>query len=231
MPSSLSLRRRLRESRRLRRAVTAGVAAWLRLCRDRARWRVEGLEAVRAVAAEGPVVLVLWHEHLMMAPVHWQQHVGTPMMSIHDTSPIGRLAGELQPRFGSAPMAMAPGQSNLVTSRAVLRQARDGVTIAITADGPLGPRRAVKDAPVDWARVSGLPVVAYAFDMAHARALDTWDRLRMPLPFGRAACVFEVLPEGFARDIPTATHAPRLAAALDRVAARAQALASGRPSG
>ncbi len=189
------------------------------------RWQVEGAEAVRALAAAGPVVYVVWHEHLMLAPAHWQQHLGTAMMSVHDTSPIGRLAGELQPFFGSEPMAMSPTMSNLVVSRAVMRHARAGITIGITADGPVGPRRALKDAPIDWARFTGLPVVVYAFDQRRCWRLGTWDRILLPVPFGRSACVFAVVSaEGFSRRGTADDYRDDLASALNTVTARAAAL-------
>ncbi len=219
-----SLSRRLREMPLLRGIVTRLVAFWLRRCRAGVRWRVEGVDAVRALAAKGPVVFVMWHEHLMMCTVHWQQHVGTPMLSVHDTSSIGRLAGELQPLFGSTPMAMSSKTSNLAISRAVMRQARAGVTVGITGDGPNGPVRVLNDAPLDWARITGLPVVVYAWDTARARRLKTWDRLMVPLPFGRGACVFAVASTGLSRDDTAGDHRPAIEAALGAVTARAAAL-------
>ena len=54
--------------------------------------------------------------------------------------------------------------SNLAASRVILRRVREGVSIGMTGDGPLGPSHiAVKDPPLDWARVMKRPVYAYAF--------------------------------------------------------------------
>lgn len=224
----MGFRHRLAESRLLRGAVTGGIAGWFRLCRRGAKWHVEGAAEVKALAGEGPVILILWHEHLLLAPVHWQQHIGTPIMSVHDSSRIGRLAGELQPKFGSKPMAMHARTSNLAMSRRVMQEARAGVSIGITADGPIGPRRVLQDAPVDWARFTGLPVVVYAFEMAWGRRLGTWDRLIWPMPLGRAACVYRVVSDRLARDSATGDHRDPLTSALNEVSARAAELVAGK---
>ena len=61
----------------------------------------------------------------------------------------------------------------------------------MTNDGPLGPAFAVKDAPLDWARATGMPIVSYAFATTRFRKLKTWDSMVIPRPFGKGAIVFQ----------------------------------------
>jgi len=85
---------------------------------------------------------------------------------------------------------MSEKQSNRAALRMILKRVNDGVSIGMTGDGPLGPALAVKDAPLDWARATGLPVFCYAFSTTRGRRLASWDRMLVPHPFGKGAYVF-----------------------------------------
>ncbi|NCO85485.1 MAG: hypothetical protein GW886_02500 [Rhodobacterales bacterium] len=183
-----TLRQRLEQSDLLAGGLGRLLAGWLRFCQATTRWDRDDA-ALRAALAGGPVVLVLWHECSLMGPVHWPRDAA-PLSSLRDTSPIGRVSGAVQARLGLAPMAMAARASNRAASREVLRRMQAGVSLGLTGDGPLGPVRRLKDAPLDWARASGAPVFVYACAMTRARRLRTWDRMLWPMPFGRGVCLY-----------------------------------------
>lgn len=59
--------------------------------------------------------------------------------------------------------------------------------IAITTDGPRGPRREVKDGMIYLASRTGRPIVPVAFEAGKAwRPVGKWTDLVVPKPFGRA---------------------------------------------
>lgn len=186
----MTLRRRIETSKWLARLVAFLVGNYLWLCQRTTRWTVIGRDALDADLAEGPILLVMWHGRSLMGPVHWPDHIG-PLSSLHDASPIGRASGMMQRRFGLQPMLMADGTSNRAASREILRRVRAGISIGMTGDGPLGPALVVKDAPLDWARVIGRPVYAYAFATKRHKRLGTWDNMMIPLPFTQGAVVFQ----------------------------------------
>ena len=185
-------RRRIEQSPLLAKAIATVVAWYLRLCIVTSKWDVSGLDALQSDMADGPVLCVLWHGRLLMIAPHWPRAAGS-LSCLHDTAPVGRAAGALQAYFGLQPMAMSDKQPNLVVSRAVMKRAKEGVSIGITADGPLGPGYAVKDAPLEWARILQRPVYGYAFATKRSWRLGTWDRMMVPLPFSRGAVVFNRL--------------------------------------
>ena len=186
----MKLRHRLRQSPVLVGLVARLAYGWLRLCNRTTRWQIFGRDSLDAALSEGPVIVVLWHEHLMTALLHWRG-TGKPLMSLHDTSPIGRVAGAMEALAGLIPVAMSAKASNLAMSRRIRRAVQDGVSVGLTGDGPEGPRREMKTAPLDWARATGVPVFLYASAMRRQRRLDTWDRMILPLPFTRGVAVFE----------------------------------------
>jgi lysophospholipid acyltransferase (LPLAT)-like uncharacterized protein len=218
------IRRRIEGSVWLARLLGGLIGLWLRLCHATTRWDRQGEDAVVAALQDGPVILILWHECTMLAPVHWaglrRRGVPAPLSSLRDTSPIGRVSGAVQAHFGLQPMAMADGASNRAASRTVLRRLTEGMSVGLTGDGPLGPVRVLKDAGLDWARVSGRPVFVYAFSVRRHRRLATWDKMILPLPFTRGALAYRAWQGVVPRHPDAAALAALragLAAALDGV--------------
>ena len=61
--------------------------------------------------------------------------------------------------------------------------AERGYDLAITPDGPRGPRYTVQDGAMSMAQVTGLPVVPAAYHLKWKIQLKSWDRFQIPLPF------------------------------------------------
>ena len=186
------LRRRIENSALLARVLATVIAWYLRFCRKTTSWEVRGLEALEADMADGPVLCALWHGRLLMIAPHWPRQFGS-LSCLHDTAPIGRAAGALQAYFGLQPIEMSAKRSNVTASRVVMKRARDGVSIGITADGPIGPGFEVQDAPLEWARIMQRPIYGYAFATKRHKTLKTWDDMMLPLPFTKGAIVFDRL--------------------------------------
>jgi len=195
-----SLRKRLDRSPALAAIFARLVGGYLRFVNWSVRWEVDGLEELRADLAEGPVLLVMWHGRSLMGPVHWPVRNGQ-LTSLYASSAIGRVSGAMQRRFGLMPMEMSNRRSNVSASRAILKRVREGVSIGMTGDGPLGPALAVQDAPLDWARAMQRPVWGYAFETSRGRALSTWDGMWVPYPFGRGRVVFQKWDAEVARKV------------------------------
>ena len=62
---------------------------------------------------------------------------------------------------------------------------RGGGWAAITPDGPRGPRMRAMPGVLMLARLTGAPIMPAAFSVVRGRQLRSWDRMLMPLPFGR----------------------------------------------
>tara|TARA_B110000503_G_scaffold139645_1_gene228511 strand:+ start:130 stop:810 length:681 start_codon:yes stop_codon:yes gene_type:complete len=218
--------RQIKGSARLARALATVVGWYLRVCIITSRWTVEGVEALKSDLADGPVLCVLWHGRLLMIAPHWPRDAGS-LSCLHDTAPIGRVAGALQAYFGLQPIKMSAHQSNIVASRTVMKRTRAGVSIGITADGPVGPGYVVKDAPLEWARTIQRPIYGYAFSMHRHKILGSWDKMMLPLPFSNGSVVFERMNVTVPRRADTQEiEAARTAmqTGLDSVTARADHL-------
>ena len=98
----------------------------------------------------------------------------------------------------------------------------DGDHVAITPDGPRGPRRAAAPGVAQLAALSGAPVLPCAAQTTRHRVLPTWDSMVVPLPFGRGVvvcCPTIAVPRQAWQDA-----VPLIADAMNAAAARADRL-------
>lgn len=185
----MSLRKRIEKSPTTAKIAAAIVGPYLKFCHRTIKWQSEGLDDLRSALAQGPVLVVTWHSRTIMPQYHWPLKDGQ-LSCLFNASPVGRIAGALQSREGLAPVQMSHKTSNRTASRMVLKRVKDGISIGMTGDGPFGPAREIKDAPLDWARVTGMPVFGYAYSVSRGKRVDSWDKMLFPKPFCKGGFVF-----------------------------------------
>lgn len=142
------------------------------------RWEEEGRDGLSRAMAEGPVVLALWHEALLIAPPALARLPGR-VASVHSPRPIGRVGHHHVRRFGLVPMEARRG-GDAAGLRAAIRHLREGGVLAMAVDGPSGPARQAREAAMRLAQASGARVWLAAFEAPGARRLGTWDGLIWP---------------------------------------------------
>lgn len=63
--------------------------------------------------------------------------------------------------------------------------AERGYDLAITPDGPRGPRYVVQEGVMSLAQLTGLPIIPIGFHTRAKICVKSWDRFQIPLPFSR----------------------------------------------
>lgn len=207
-----------------RRLLVAIGWMMLRLLGRTWRVRVHGREWLLARPDDAPrVVLLLWHGQLL--PLLWvhRQRTGVIISEHADGEVIARVVAS----FGFVPVR---GSSSRGGARALLEAARTltaGSDIAITPDGPRGPRHSFAPGALMLAHRTGaalVPLVAHADRVWRVRS---WDRFEIPKPFARVTVLYDEpvrLGEGPLRSI--VEQAPAFAQHLHAAAERVQRLAA-----
>jgi lysophospholipid acyltransferase (LPLAT)-like uncharacterized protein len=188
------------------RIVSALVAAYVRLVLATTSWRIEGrAHADALLAQDGPVVAAFWHGRLGAMTGLWRIIGGGRRLAVlSSTHRDGRISAATMRRFGLEVIDGSSRRGGSDGLRRMISWVRGGRWAAITPDGPRGPRMRVQPGLLMMARIAGAPVVPVAFSTTRGRLLGTWDRLLLPLPFGRGVYVVGA-PIFLARDADAAT--------------------------
>jgi lysophospholipid acyltransferase (LPLAT)-like uncharacterized protein len=179
------------------------VAAYLALVFRTSRWTLLGVpHADAAVARGGIVVIGFWHERLPMMPMLWRiaqdrYPVLRPLRPhvLVSRSRDGRFIGDVVGRFGLRLVHASSSSGGGVGLLALARLIADGAPVGITPDGPRGPRRVAAPGIAQLAALTGVPVLPAAAATTRHRLLPSWDRMMLPLPFGRGCVALGPLVE------------------------------------
>lgn len=186
--------------------------ALIRSVHGLSRVTTDGEEHWRALRAQGrPWVLCAWHGS-MLSPIWQHQQEGLiALVSDHrDGEYITRVIKRLG--FGTARGSSTRG--GVKGLRGLLRAARSGRDLAITPDGPRGPREQMKVGALVAAQRGGLPIICVGVGMSRAWRASSWDRFSIPKPFSRVHLTYGA-PIEVASDLD--------ANGLERAAAEVQA--------
>ena len=225
---------RLLKSAALHRAAAAVTGFYLEWALRSTRWTVEGACHLAPFLADGAVIVACWHERLPLAPAFWlparRNHPDRQIATLASRHRDGRLIAAVMARFGVRAVLGSSGRAKpgagpaqdrggAAGLRALLAALKQGQAVVITPDGPRGPRRAAAPGLGLLASLGQAPVVPLAGQTRRRVTLRSWDRMVLPLPFGRGALVC----------LPPLTLAPGqsvagLEAALTQAADRADAL-------
>jgi len=186
------------------------LAAYLDFALRSTRWRVQGEANLAPFANGAPAVAAFWHERLPLMPALWQAArrqgagiKGHVLVSRHND---GQLIGAVMRHFGVGVVLGSSSRGGAVGSLALLDALAAGGIAIITPDGPRGPPRRAAPGVAQLAAISGAPVLPCAAQTSRRWVLRTWDRMVLPLPFGRGVLVclpaIAVPREGWEASLP-----------------------------
>lgn len=147
------------------------------------RFRVVGREHVEAARPGGdPAVFAFWHGRLLpMAYLHRGEKVRVLASEHHDGELLARTI-----RFLG--LGNVKGSSTRGGTKAILGLVdalRDGHSVALTVDGPRGPRFVVKPGVVELSKLAGVAIIPVTSASKRHHAFASWDAFQLPAPFTR----------------------------------------------
>jgi lysophospholipid acyltransferase (LPLAT)-like uncharacterized protein len=151
---------RLRE-RLLLGLVPCLATALIRVLRLLMRFEYRRRDIVQDLTARGErFILAFWHGQMLMMPYAYPGPRISVLISEHRD---GELIARTLQRLGFSVTRGSTTAGGARALRQLVRLARQGYDIAITPDGPRGPRHRVQRGVVELARLTGLPIVPVAF--------------------------------------------------------------------
>jgi lysophospholipid acyltransferase (LPLAT)-like uncharacterized protein len=185
-----------RSSRRLTRTrlflYRALVPVAIALVRLGWRWcrsvRVVGEEHIRAALARAPsFVPVYWHQHQLFCvkPLLEMREAGVKLGFLISPSVDGEIGAMVVREVGGE---VIRGSSSHTGARALRDYyqalAHEGISPAITPDGPRGPPRKFKPGAILLAQMSQRPMIPMAYAASRCWRIQ-WDGFVIPKPFAR----------------------------------------------
>ena len=160
----------------------------VRACSLSWRLRLSDSEAALKAIAEGPVIFCLWHNRLAIAMTVFQQfvqrdHPARKIACLVSASRDGAILSRALEKFGATAVRGSSSRRGGQAMVELIRLAKAGHDIAITPDGPRGPRNEVQPGIITLAQLTGHPIIPCKGNIAWRRELNSWDRFQIPIPY------------------------------------------------
>jgi hypothetical protein len=138
----------------------------------------------------GQAIYCIWHNRL---PLCMKAYFGYAKPRNHtaglaamvSASRDGAFLAAILERFHVQPVRGSSSRRGPQALLELTSWAERGFDLAITPDGPRGPRYVVQEGVMSLAQVTGLPILPVSYHLRWKIRLRSWDRLQVPLPFAR----------------------------------------------
>jgi lysophospholipid acyltransferase (LPLAT)-like uncharacterized protein len=203
------------------------------------RWERVNEAAVQPFWAPGggKVIGCIWHGRFALIHKMWKFGKGVPRskMLISQSREGGIVAqtaiavGSDVVRGSEAKKGSAKPKRGAEAMRDMARHIEGGGAMAMTPDGPRGPRMRAKRGPVVLAKIAGAPLLAMTWATKNRIVFqDSWDQFTLPLPFGKGVLIWGnpiAPPSPDASDAEEEAVRLALEAEMNRIAAEADRIA------
>lgn len=128
------------------------------------------------------IILAFWHNRqLGLLRLASTLRPASVLVSRHGD---GEIIARIVSRFGIGSVRGSSTRGGTGALRQMVAATRE-THVAITPDGPLGPRYEVKDGVIALAAMSGRPVFWVCWSTDRAWIFNSWDRFTLPKPFAK----------------------------------------------
>ena len=168
-------------------------AAWviwagLRLIAATLRYRINDPHRFSEQKDCRQTIYCVWHNRLALSMKLYfsfgrNHHEAAGLAGLVSASKDGAFLSAILQRFG---VTAVRGSSSRRGPQALLELttwAERGYDLAITPDGPRGPRYVVQEGVMSLAQITGLPILPVSYFLKHKFQLKSWDRFQIPVPF------------------------------------------------
>lgn len=169
------------------------LAAWLvwitlRLLAATLRYRINDPHGFTTRKDCGQAIYCIWHNRLALSMKLYfafgrRRHQAAGLAGLVSASNDGAFLAAILERFGVLPVRGSSSRRGPQALLELTTWAERGYDLAITPDGPRGPRYVVQEGAMALAQVTGLPVVPVSYHLSRKIQLKSWDQFQIPLPF------------------------------------------------
>jgi lysophospholipid acyltransferase (LPLAT)-like uncharacterized protein len=191
----------------MRERVLAGLAVFLlKALLATVRIRFDDQCGLTRQSPDFPLIFTFWHNRILGITAAFGRYYPVGRGGVHVlTSPSrdGEILARIMAGFGMGAVRGSSSRRGAAAVRECLDLLGRGQDLAITPDGPRGPRYSLGPGLILLAQESGARLLPVHARFHRAWTMKTWDGFRIPWPFSRidiTVAPYETIP-------PTATDA------------------------
>jgi lysophospholipid acyltransferase (LPLAT)-like uncharacterized protein len=137
-----------------------------------------------------PAIFCAWHNRLALTVSVYRRYFlarqpQRKIAALISASRDGAVLSRTLEHFGVQPVRGSSSRRGAQAMRELVSWARKGFDLAITPDGPRGPRYQVQEGTVKLAQITGHPMVPVSARIHWKKCFKSWDAFQFPLPFTR----------------------------------------------
>lgn len=132
-------------------------------------------------------VLAFWHGTMILP---WYLHGATDFAALTSKSKDGDLLAKILKKWKYQVVRGSSSTGGDVALGIMVDYAKNKYSIAITPDGPRGPRQQFKAGAVITAKKSGIPLILAGVGFKKKKTLNNWDKFEIPHFFTKAKIIY-----------------------------------------
>ncbi len=137
----------------------------------------------------GGKIAVTWHNRLLFFAVVWPPETRRHTMAVVSASRDGQYIADFISMLGIKSLRGSSSRHGARVQKEAIDAARAHFNVAVTPDGPRGPRYVMKNGPIHLASTAGVPVCPISVNASKCWSLKSWDGFQIPKPGAKLTLV------------------------------------------
>lgn len=139
-------------------------------------------------ALDAQRLYVFWHGKQFL-PTFVLRRAHQPIAALVSASKDGQIMATWMSLMGYRSIRGSSNRKAVSSLVHALRAVREGCSVGITPDGPVGPAEVAKPGVVFLSQKTGVAIVPIGSAFSRTWTFRSWDRYQLPKFFSRAVCV------------------------------------------
>ena len=134
------------------------------------------------------IIFCCWHNRLFLGPhILPRNRTINALQSSHSD---GMVTSTVFKFLGMNVILGSSNKGGMQAFRKMVKCIQLGESIAITPDGPKGPREKVKDGIIKLAQITNSPIIPLVWSTKKFKIINSWDNFIIPIPFSKGVYSF-----------------------------------------
>ena len=162
------------------------LTAALRLLGLTLRLTETGNIALSPKQKKGPSLFAFWHSRILTSVYYYRNRGIHTLVSLNRD---GEFIDRIMQKLGYTNVRGSSSRDGFRALLGLKQILNNGDYVAITPDGPRGPKQKAQLGVITLSKISGVPVTPFAFDVKNKWVLKSWDNFIIPKPFTKGVFV------------------------------------------